>query len=307
MAAGDVMPLGEAADAQNEDNRPKCTTHRKFMNYNPAEDRMECPVQGCKKRAVKQRSFQNAVGSELTGKPVFYRGRVQFVTTSDGELGLYLVDANAVVSLESVKDAQPFSQNVDAASRALRFLDSMAHHLPMAAAAVERMERRKKQDAEAKRTEERFKRRQEERDQQRRRTNLAEGKYPSSQNQYVTIPPHLVARQKYIDQLMQESLQKNKAFVLSITPDDMYRAGCAAIDIIEDQDDPQGGSSRLRIYDAAGQRLLSVSFGSDGCNPSRREKFAMYQKLKAVDGEYCVYHGEMFSKFSLQKTLEKTI
>lgn len=95
-------PLSTMGSAQTEDSRPKCKVHGTRMKYNAAEDRMECKEDGCNMVATKARTFRSELGSELgSARPVVYRGRLQFVADDEGDLYLYLKDANAMVSLAS--------------------------------------------------------------------------------------------------------------------------------------------------------------------------------------------------------------
>lgn len=179
--------LGEGSKPATEENRPKCRIHRKFMVYNAAEDRMECKQDDCDQVATKRRTFKNALGADLDGSPVTYRGPLEFVTDAEGDLYLFLPDVNAVIQLEGLQSAKPFEADPQAARKAVRFMDAVAAHIPAAAAAALAIKRREKATRDTEEIADRMRRRQDFREQRVRYTT----KTPPMKLLGVTLPPHI--------------------------------------------------------------------------------------------------------------------
>lgn len=151
---------GSRVPAAHEQAAPKCKVHRKFMVYNAAEDRMECVETGCDRYAEKTRNFRAAVGGPIGGKPAVYRGSLDFVVDKDGELYLYLPEANAVISLFGIQNAEIASDDPATASKQMRAIRYIASLFEAAEQQVELDKRRAEKAAETDAIEERYRQRQ---------------------------------------------------------------------------------------------------------------------------------------------------
>jgi hypothetical protein len=128
---------------------PKCKRHGTFMKYNPANDQMECKTKDCPQKASRKLAFQDAVGAEVGSNPAVYRGGIQFVVDKTGELYLYLVDANAMVSVEGIVEANVIEEDVEASSKQASVLHYIAAMLPEVEQTRVALVRRERAAAEA--------------------------------------------------------------------------------------------------------------------------------------------------------------
>lgn len=171
--------LGERVPARSGDEaRPKCRKHNRFMKYNPAEDRMECVENGCAVTARKRRTFRDSVGAEVTESMAVYRGALEFITDQDGELFLFLPDANAAISLMGVREAKPFEDDPETNSRAIQFMKLAASLVTPAAKQAERLKEMERRSRDVEQATRRMKGRQ---------TTVS----GTTKLRNVALPPHL--------------------------------------------------------------------------------------------------------------------
>lgn len=135
------VPLTDLVPGDDVDKTPRCQRDGKFMKYNAANDRMECPNEGCGGFAIRNRTFTDAAGAELLNPPAIYRGALQFIVDADGEMYLYLPDANAAVSLMGLAESEPFKDNPEANRQQMKLMNGIATLFPEAVRAAEKLKR----------------------------------------------------------------------------------------------------------------------------------------------------------------------
>jgi hypothetical protein len=306
--------LGPPVPGAEEENRPRCKKHRKFMKYNAAEDQMECVEPDCTQVARRKRSFKNALGADLDGNPVSYRGALEFVTDVDGRLYLHLIDANAVVLIDGVQGARPFKQDPKATEASTRFMETVSRHIPSAAVAARSLKQRLTRDKEL----DEMTRRQKARFEHQQRLQrgyeypaIADGVLPprgSMKINGVTLPPHYVN----ISQIVEIQKVVNRLHKTVTLGDSRPSAEYIALAIAETTEEVDDfGGLTLRYFSAWGAEIDEVQKepGSWKSEP-RVVMDLMLTKLDELDRlnaseapHYVMFGGKAWTRQMVKKTI----
>lgn len=117
---------GRVEGAVENDNRPKCKTHRVRMKYNANEDRMECSEQGCKEVAYRRRTFEGVFGAGEMQQPAVYRGDIELVFDEEGNPYLFLVGVRGMVDISNFVREGNGDLPADSKSRFLAAIEANA-------------------------------------------------------------------------------------------------------------------------------------------------------------------------------------
>lgn len=286
-----LMPprIGEQTKAGTVENPPKCKVHNKFMKYDPAEDAMLCVETGCKVRARKRRTFKDSLGAKLAADPTVYRGSLYFTTDEEGMLYLFLPEANAMIDLSGLANAEPFQNDPAASGKAMHFLQLVGSHIPAAQQAALNAKRMKKKLEETERVMER-------RGRTFDPTKLYDKRAPAPLRVHgnamvmgMKLPPHLDSDEKAHAVLAEHQRLMSNGVLDGMTPQERMDA---VLESLFPNYDPVSDTVHVPLFNRAGQRLDTLKYDFDRNYPLRFLK-SLAATIEELEGDEDIKADEL--------------